>query len=264
MAYFGFTDYWLFEHSLRTKFRHVLEDDARQFLNNLVSTIGDDRKSSLSKGTVLWRAQRRHAVKSIDTADGQADVACPHEEKRMLPLPYRATEGRANPKGIPYLYVASDEKTAMSEMRPWVGDYLSVAEIKIVSDLILVDCSKSEFPEPRLGPLRPYSFESEIWGFVNAAFSTPVTPDDDIADYAPTQAIAESFRGAGYRGVKYRSSVGDGSNFVLFDLSDVEVGPRSLHRTTKACYSFEVSEGPDLSHEKFLDELHATRSRRRS
>jgi RES domain-containing protein len=182
----------------------------------------------------------------------------------MLPLPYRATEGRANPKGIPYLYAATDKKTAMSEMRSWVGDYLSVAEIKISSELMLVDCTKLEFRELRLVGLRPHSFESETWGFVNAAFSRPVTADDDIADYAPTQAIAESFRHAGYRGVKYRSSVGDGSNFVLFELSDVEVGPRSLHRTTKACYSFEESEGPDLSHEKFLDELREKRTPRRS
>lgn len=39
----------------------------------------------------------------------------------MKPLSNSASEGRANPKGIPYLYVATDKETAMSEVRPSLG-----------------------------------------------------------------------------------------------------------------------------------------------
>jgi len=46
------------------------------------------------------------------------ETACSAE--RMLPDPNKVGDGRANPKGTPYLYLASNPETAMAEMRPWV------------------------------------------------------------------------------------------------------------------------------------------------
>ena len=40
-----------------------------------------------------------------------------------------ARHGRANPRGIPYLYLANDQLTAISEVRPWVGCYVSIATL---------------------------------------------------------------------------------------------------------------------------------------
>ena len=44
----------------------------------------------------------------------------------MKPLERIALEGRTNPKGIPYLYLSSKKETAMSEVRPWIGGYISL------------------------------------------------------------------------------------------------------------------------------------------
>ena len=50
-----------------------------------------------------------------------------------------ATHGRANPAGIPYLYLASDQTTAVSELRPHTGDGACVADFEMEHELNLVD-----------------------------------------------------------------------------------------------------------------------------
>ncbi len=42
-----------------------------------------------------------------------------------------AISGRANSTGISFLYVASDKKTAIMEMRPLIGQYFNVCKIEI-------------------------------------------------------------------------------------------------------------------------------------
>ncbi len=63
----------------------------------------------------------------------------PHNPTRMKPIPGQASEGRANPKGIPYLYLATHRDTALAEVRPWIRSLFSVAQFKIVRDLVVVN-----------------------------------------------------------------------------------------------------------------------------
>ncbi|MFZ0569740.1 MAG: RES domain-containing protein [Rhodomicrobium sp.] len=44
----------------------------------------------------------------------------------MKPIPNWLSEGRANPRGIPYLYLASTRDTALAEVRPWIGSHITV------------------------------------------------------------------------------------------------------------------------------------------
>jgi RES domain-containing protein len=60
---------------------------------------------------------------------------------RMVPDPkYVKHGGRANPHGFAYLYFATDEKTALAELRPWVGESLTLAIFKIKKKTKIVDC----------------------------------------------------------------------------------------------------------------------------
>src|SRR5690606_32022899 len=61
-----------------------------------------------------------------------------------------STHGRANPAGIPYLYLASDSKTAISEVRPLKGDLVCVATLKIPSGLRIVNLCN---PKKTVSPL---------------------------------------------------------------------------------------------------------------
>ena len=152
----------------------------------------------------------------------------------MKPLRDRAKEGRANPAGIPVLYLASAKQTAISEVRPWIGTPLSVAQCKIVRDLKAVDLSFghgklsiSHLTLKELGGvegLDAQKKEKAVWIDIDNAFSRPVTLSDDAAGYAPTQILAELFQDAGYDAIVYRSQFGEmGYNIALFNVEDAEV-----------------------------------------
>lgn len=160
------------------------------------------------------------------------------DAKRMKPLTDRAREGRANPAGIPVLYVGTAIETAVSEVRPWIGAELSVATCCLLRPLRTLDLSRGHGKSSFSGPvfrhvlggetLTNTDVEAAVWTDIDNAFSEPVTHADDRADYAPTQILAEAFRGAGYDAIGYKSHFGDsedrgGFNIAIFDPDAVKI-----------------------------------------
>ncbi|WP_352904976.1 RES family NAD+ phosphorylase [Mesorhizobium sp. M0700] len=99
----------------------------------------------------------------------------------MRPIPGRVSEGRANPKGIPCLYMAVDRHTALAECRPWIGSLVSIGAFKINRDLQVVDCTKGTdrhllFLEGE--PTAQKKSES-VWADIGRAFRQPVMRDDN-------------------------------------------------------------------------------------
>lgn len=77
-----------------------------------------------------------------------------------------------------------------------------------------------------------------VWTAINRAFSEPVSPSDDLADYAPTQVLAEAFREAEYEGVMYRSTLGRGVNIAIFDTAVARVDRRMLFDVSSVQFGF--------------------------
>lgn len=127
-----------------------------------------------------------------------------------------------NPKGIPCLYCSTDMETAMTETRPWIGSFVSIAQFVVLRDLTIVDCSsdsaKGGFFDSQGKEPSPALREEYVWGHINQAFSEPVTRNDDIAEYAPTQFLAEGFKNADYDGIVYGSKLGRGQTIAIFDI----------------------------------------------
>ena len=108
-----------FARRVRQKRRYVWEPEVTAFLDTVLATVRErDRK--ISKGRILYRAQ--HGIEYREDDNGVDILA--YGGERMKPLSDCATEGRANPAGIPILYLASSEQTAISEVRPWIGSEL--------------------------------------------------------------------------------------------------------------------------------------------
>jgi hypothetical protein len=210
--------------------RHILDEKNRQFVETIVK-MGRMRTETVAEGTFLYRAQIGHEWRDTkrDGDDGQVvecTVRCPHKSERMTPFADRATEGRVNAKGIPCLYTATDTKTAIYEVRPWTGSYVSVAAFLTHRELKLVDCSKR-----RLRGGRQFATQEEhLWQRVNRAFSEPVSRTDDVAEYSPTQVLAEAFRHDGCDGIKYSSSRKGGVNIALFSLNTASATVIKLYR----------------------------------
>jgi hypothetical protein len=171
----------------------------------------------------------------------------------MKPLPDRANEGRVNPKGIPCLYFSTVIQTAMAETRPWIGSYVSVAQFIILKDLVVVDCSSDWWPGcgrnriQRVGTEpEPVKREEAVWQSINRAFSEPVTRNDDVAEYTPTQVLAEAFRSAGYDGIVYGSKLGSGKTVAVFDLKAAEVASCHLYRVEGVSLAYDIAAEPSF------------------
>ena len=100
------------------------------------------------------------------------------------------------------------------EVKPWTGAYISVGQFKVMKDCIVIDCSRdnnsdSQWTFEDRDP-DPSECEKAVWDEIALAFSIPVGQDETIAEYAPTQVLAELFRDQGYDGVAYKSALAEG------------------------------------------------------
>ena len=230
--------YWQFAEHVQTKRRFVWDIDIQSFLD-AVSAGLEERTVEISEGELLWRAQSGIDRVHIEDDDGNVIEIDSQgfQAERMKPLPTPNTEGRVNPVGIPVLYMATDKRTAISEVRPWIGHGVSVAQFRIRRRLKAVDLSKKR-DERNLGrnilvddegwwlaePSDPGEKEQYVWRDIESAFSRPVTLNDNRTAYIPTQILSELFRSEGFNAVIYRSALGEsGRNVALFSLNDAEI-----------------------------------------
>lgn len=231
--------------------RFIHDKETRDFLHAVLKTC-DARIRVIEKGTLLWRAQLGCDTHKYTEANRLiAEEILPYPPDRMKPLIGQASEGRANPKGIPYLYLSNDKNTALAEIRPWVGTLISISKFKVKQKIRIVDCSVSHnFNIPfHLGEPEPSRREEVVWAFIDKAFSRPIQSSDNTADYVPTQIIAELFKTQGFDGIKYQSNLGTGQNIILFDIDLTEILSCSLYKTTKIRFHFkEIETGPKSTH----------------
>jgi hypothetical protein len=83
-----------------------------------------------------------------------------------------------------------------------------------------------------------------VWAHINRAFSEPVSRTDDVAEYAPTQVLAEAFRSAGYDGIAYGSKLGKGITVAIFDLAAAELANCHLYRVEGVNFTFSMAANP--------------------
>lgn len=256
MAGFAFLHvYSHFEQSVKTKARFVHDNEVREFLKSVLET-SRIRLRKLPKDRILFRAQPGFEWTTeplrIGEEDGEIDaidVEAAYPPERMVPKADYVGDGRVNPKGIPCLYLASTAGAAMSEIRPWVGSFVTLAQFKMVRDCQVVDCSlnttRSDSLEivdlggvAELSEPDAVTREAGAWGDIGFAFSKPVTFDEPHLEYVPTQILAEAFRNHGYDGIVYKSLLDEGKNIALFDLAAAKVIACCLYRTKSASLEF--------------------------
>ena len=246
--------YQMFENIVKHKTRYVLDPESQQFLEAVYATT-QGRVETIREGIILWRAQLGFRLDIIEVQDEpehgryEQEKLSPLPPNRMKPLRDKATEGRANPKGIPYLYLSTDRDTAMCEARPWIGSLVSVAQFRILHPVQVVNCARLEQKhhafhfgkEPS-----PEKREEAVWDSIDEAFARPVDRNDDTADYAPTQILAEFFRSKGFDGIAYRSSLGvkEGYNISLFDAEAAKPVNGFLFEVKSVDFQFQESTNP--------------------
>jgi RES domain-containing protein len=138
------------------------------------------------------------------------------------PPKHLASHGRANPAGIPYLYLASQDITAISEVRPHAGDNVSVAKFTVPDGLKIVDLrhprrTVSPFILPDENEVALLRGDIEFLERLGEELTRPILQKSAAFDYIPSQYLCEFAKKCGFNGVMYRSSVDGGVNVALFE-----------------------------------------------
>ncbi len=152
--------------------------------------------------------------------------------KEMKKPPAKKVQnGRANPLGIPYLYVASTAETAIEEVRGHKGETVTVLEFNVKRKLELFDLR-----DPK-NTISPFDFLDEIefiyahmpyLALLGNELSKPVIPMKANLEYLSSQYLCEMIKQIGYHGIVYKSAIADGNNYVIF--ADYKLSPGSLHQ----------------------------------
>jgi hypothetical protein len=243
--------YWDFARSVRNERRWIFDEKAANFLA-ATRAASKSRVLPLKSGHRLCRVQVGSVFAPVNEMGAEEEHPLPSE--RMVPDPkYIRHGGRANPSGFAYLYLAATPETALAEMRPWVGEALTLAIFEIKKDIKVVVCrTGAEDWEERLFEENPTAGEIEkyVWNDISRAFARPVSREDQESVYLPTQILAEAFKAEGFNGLAYRSSLERGTNLVLFDLNVAKQLPhRFVYKLKKVRYDFEA----DSNHAIYLE-----------
>jgi len=150
----------------------------------------------------------------------------------------KAQDGRANPKGIPYLYLASSPRTTIAEVRPFINDNVTVGKFKVNKRLKVVDLRRVVIGDP----FRYGEDLEEVVDYIHflhklgTELSKVINPREAEIEYVPTQYLSEFIKSLGYDGIVYGSSMIQDEaqfNIVIFNDENLKCISTSLHIVTK-------------------------------
>lgn len=202
---------------LRFENRFILSNEHSTFLDKYIEYARHFKKYEFSEGKDFHRAR----INALEREDEYFPL-----EQMGAPPYHQASQSRVNPIGIPYLYLASNIDTAVSEVRPWKNCKITVAEFALKKKISVVNFSNKVFVNAPKDD--QYEVMENIWRELIAhLFSMPFDPRDDIA-YIPTQYISERIKKEGFDGIIYDSALNeDGFNLCLFDVGIAKANKRS-------------------------------------
>ncbi|HEY8688300.1 MAG TPA: RES family NAD+ phosphorylase [Chitinophagaceae bacterium] len=137
----------------------------------------------------------------------------------------KTNAGRANPNGIPYLYLSTKIETTIYESRSSYLDFITIGEFKLLQPLNVVSLRE-------ISAISPFAFGENLENFIihhkylsrlEQELSKPVRRFDKELDYLPSQYLCEYVKSLGYDAIEYGSSLKlGGINLAVFNDSMLE------------------------------------------
>lgn len=147
-------------------------------------------------------------------------------EQMMTPAPKYVNGGRANPSGIPYLYLSDNPETVLYEVRASYLDELSIAKFNLKdvhNSVKIVDFTENTalFQPSKINETIKAKLLRDI---ISRDLSKPMRRYDTEIEYIPTQFICEFIKVfTGASGIRFKSSLHpSGKNIVVFDQNLME------------------------------------------
>ena len=166
-------------------------------------------------GTQLYRAR---VIPSDKEKLEIEEMGCP--PAKITPA------GRANPLGIPYLYLCQKEETCYYEVRAIYLDRLSIGTFNVTKELKILDFTRKM--SLYVANTMSSNLATEISKFkliqrISDDLSKPLRRFDTELEYVPTQLICEFCKLNEIDGIRFNSSLHVGGvNIVLFDSACAE------------------------------------------
>lgn len=170
---------------------------------------------TIPQNTSLFRAR---VIPSGKSMLGKEEMGCPPADK--------ATAGRANPMGIPYLYLCKNEETTYYEVRALYLDRLVIGTFSTSRELKILDFTKPL--SLYVANLQSSDLAMEVSKYlllqrISKDLSKPLRRFDTELEYVPTQLICEFCKLHEIDGIMFNSSLHKGGvNVVLFDADNAE------------------------------------------
>lgn len=152
--------------------------------------------------------------------------------KMGKPPAINSVSGRANPIGIPYLYVSTNKETVLYESRATYLDFITIAEFRLKENLKVVRLRQIE-------NLSPFALEDKLEDYLKyqkylkrleIELSKPLRRHDQKLEYLPTQYLCEYVKSLGYDGIEYGSSLLEGGiNLAIFKDGKLEGRKIEVH-----------------------------------
>ena len=244
------SDEWYeFCRYLQKQNRYVLNTKWNKFIETILFTV-KKREHILKQGKILYRARIGSEEYEYEMKDEEGKtypnigIAPISPQEIDAPPSEKAREGRINPKGISYLYLASNTETAIAEVRPWLEKMVTVGEFSLSRDVTVVDASQDKHGRYSISERKieepSEKWEPYVWRDINRSFSIPVSVGEEHRYYVPTQYLSECFKNAGYDGIVYKSSLTkEGYNIVLFDPKSARLNAAGLFDIKSITYSYD-------------------------
>lgn len=150
------------------------------------------------------------------------------------PPPEKAAAGRANPVGIPYLYLSFAKETCIYETRVANHTQVAIGTFRPTRDLSVLNLADIEPPDffdvddtdnAAENAARRVAFHRYLVALGNE-LRKPVRSTAQPTDYIPTQYLCELAKALRLDGVLYSSSLHPaGRNLVLFDVNAATCSP---------------------------------------
>ena len=169
-------------------------------------------------GAEMYRAR----ISSDKNGYSKSEMGAPPKGKR--------TAGRVNPDGISVLYLSSDKKTVLNEVRANAFDYISIGRFRAKRNITVANLSGVGKSSPFLytSELEKFAVNREVFREIAAEIAKPLRRSDSPLEYLPTQYIAEFIKDQNYDGVEFASTLRKGGHNIavfdedLFECMDVE------------------------------------------
>jgi hypothetical protein len=179
----------------------------------LLSDLLENFVKTYDKGKIFYRARI-----SDKTGFKVTDMGKPPAEK--------ATSGRANPNGIPYLYLSTNVETTIYESRSTYLDYITIALFRLIEPMRVISLREIIAISPFVfgDKLSNYIGHQKYLARLEQELSKPVRRFDKELDYLPSQYLCEYVKSLGYDAIEYGSSLRIGGiNIAVFNDLKLEV-----------------------------------------